>query len=224
VEAHAERDAIGACPFRLTHPGLRRTDCGRSSGAPSLAPKGHPASTQVFRVMFQPPGGRRPSRTADRPTGAFRVAGTPRRPDSLTPPGCVAMMEPADNGRLDDPALVEVLHESRLRSVLVEGEVRSGTVVVDEVVAQQATQMGFVQHHRVVEALAAESADETFDVRILLRRPSRRLAFVDTWTVRASRTRPRTPHRDCAEGSAGPSLRGTPRRVAGPSSEPWGRR
>jgi hypothetical protein len=34
---------------------------------------------------------------------------------------CVAMMEPADHGRLDDPALVEVLHESRLRGVLVEG-------------------------------------------------------------------------------------------------------
>jgi hypothetical protein len=40
------------------------------------------------------------------------------------------MMQAADHGRLDDPALVEVLHESRLRGVLVEGEVRSGTVVV----------------------------------------------------------------------------------------------
>jgi hypothetical protein len=40
------------------------------------------------------------------------------------------MMEPADHGRLDNPALVEVVHESRLRGVLVEGEVRSGTVVV----------------------------------------------------------------------------------------------
>jgi hypothetical protein len=70
------------------------------------------------------------------------------------------MMQASDHGRLDDPALVEVLHESRLRGVLVEGEVRSGTVVVDEVVAQLATQMGFVQHHHVVEALAAEGADE----------------------------------------------------------------
>ena len=47
------------------------------------------------------------------------------------------MMEPADHGCLDDPALIEVLHEPRLRGVLVEGEVRSGTVVVDEEVAQQ---------------------------------------------------------------------------------------
>jgi hypothetical protein len=66
------------------------------------------------------------------------------------------MMQASDHGYLDDPALVGVLHESRLRGVLVEGEVRSGTVVVDEVVAQQATQMGVVKHHHVVEALAAQ--------------------------------------------------------------------
>jgi len=46
-------------------------------------------------------------------------------------------------------------------------------VVVDEVLAQQATQMGPVQHHDVVETLAAEGADETFHVRILPRRPRR---------------------------------------------------
>ena len=57
------------------------------------------------------------------------------------------MMQASDHGYLDDAALVGVLHESRLRGVLVEGEVRSGTVVVDEVVAQPSTQMGFVQHH-----------------------------------------------------------------------------
>src|SRR5262245_55506481 len=90
---------------------------------------------------------------------------------------CVAMMEPADHGCLDDPALVEVLHESPLRGVLVEGEVRSGTVVVDEVVAQQATEMGVIQHHHVVEALAAKGADETFEPR----RVSRRLHLLRGW-------------------------------------------
>ena len=109
---------IATCPFRLTHPGVRRTGCGRSSGAPALAPKGHPAWTHVFRVVFQTPGGRRPRRTADRPTGAFRVAGTPRRPDSLTPPGACN-----DDGGLRPwgsrrSCRRQVLHRSWLRGVL----------------------------------------------------------------------------------------------------------
>jgi hypothetical protein len=43
------------CPFRLTHPGIRRTGCGHSSGAPALAPK----KPHVFRVVFQTPGGKK---------------------------------------------------------------------------------------------------------------------------------------------------------------------
>ena len=70
-----------AVPSRLTHPGVRRTGCGRSSSALGPDSERHPAWTHVFRVVFQTPGGRRPRRTADRPTGAFRVAGTPRRPE-----------------------------------------------------------------------------------------------------------------------------------------------
>jgi hypothetical protein len=53
-----------------------------------------------------------------------------------------------------------------------------GPVVVDEVLAQEAAQMGFVQHHDVVEALAAEGADEPFHGGILPRRPRRRLDFI----------------------------------------------
>jgi hypothetical protein len=40
-------------------------------------------------------------------------------------------------------------------------------------------QMGFVQHHDVVEALAAEGADEPFHVGILPRRPRRCLDVMD---------------------------------------------
>ena len=80
---------------------------------------------------------------------------------------CVPMMQASDHGYLDDAALVGVLHRSGLRCVLVQGEVCSGTVVVEEIVAQQATQVGVVQHHDVVETLTAEGADETFRVRIL---------------------------------------------------------
>jgi hypothetical protein len=77
------------------------------------------------------------------------------------------MMEAADHRRLDDSAFVQALHRSWLWGVLRQGEVCTGPVVVDEVRAQQATQMGFVQHHHVVEALAAEGADEPFHVGIL---------------------------------------------------------
>jgi hypothetical protein len=74
------------------------------------------------------------------------------------------MMKAADQGRLDDPALIAALHESGLRGVLVEGKVGSGTVVVDEVVAQQATQVGRVEDDDVIEALPAQGADEAFDM------------------------------------------------------------
>jgi hypothetical protein len=70
------------------------------------------------------------------------------------------MMEAAGHGRLDDSAFVKALHPSWLRGVLRQGEVCAGPVVVDDILAQQAAQMGFVQHHDVVEALPAEGADE----------------------------------------------------------------
>jgi hypothetical protein len=145
-----------------------------------LAPKGHPAWTHVFRVVFQTPGGRRPRRSA--------LTGRPEPSVWPVPPAGrtvlrrlarVTMMEASDHGGLDNPAVVKVLHRSWLRGVLLQGEVCPGPVVVDEVPAQQATQMGFVQHHDVVETLAAEGADEPFHVRILTRRPSGRLDFVD---------------------------------------------
>src|SRR4030095_17079552 len=86
---------------------------------------------------------------------------------------CVPMMQASDHGYLDDAALIGVLHRSGLRCVLVQGEVYSGTVVVEEIVAQQPTQVGVVQHYDVVEALAAEGADEPFHVRMLPRRSRR---------------------------------------------------
>jgi hypothetical protein len=49
------------------------------------------------------------------------------------------MMEAADHGGLDDPALVTPLHRSWLWRILAERKMCSGTVIVDEVFAQQAT-------------------------------------------------------------------------------------
>jgi hypothetical protein len=51
------------------------------------------------------------------------------------------MMEAGDHGRLDDATPVGTLHRSGLRGILVEGEVGSGVVVIEEVVTEQPTQM-----------------------------------------------------------------------------------
>ena len=67
------------CAFCLTHPGIQRTGCGRSSGASGFGPERHPAWTHVFRVEFQTPGGGRPRNRVDRPTGATTRGDTARR-------------------------------------------------------------------------------------------------------------------------------------------------
>jgi hypothetical protein len=97
------------------------------------------------------------------------------------------MMETADQGRLDDPALIDALHCSGLRCVLLQREVGPVTVVVGEVVSQQATQVGLVQHDHMIEALAAQGPDETFHVRILPRGPRGRLDFADPQGLDAAR-------------------------------------
>ena len=66
------------------------------------------------------------------------------------------MMQASDHGHLDDFALVGALHRSGLRCIFLQGEVGPAPVVVGEIVSQHATQVRFVQHHDVVEALAAE--------------------------------------------------------------------
>jgi hypothetical protein len=78
-------------------------------------------------------------------------------------------MQASDHGHLDDFALVGALHRSGLRCIFLQGEVCPAPVVVGEIVSQHATQVRFVQHHDVVEALAAEGPDEAFHVRILRR-------------------------------------------------------
>ena len=101
------------------------------------------------------------------------VAGAHRRPGRtrLRGPARVPMMETADQGCLDEPTPVGTLHRSRLRGVLVEGQVSPGPGIVGEIGVQDATQLGVVQHHHVVEALAAQGPDQTFDREILPRRP-----------------------------------------------------
>ena len=69
------------------------------------------------------------------------------------------------------------------------GKVRSGAVVVEEVVAQQATQVDLVEHDHMVEALAAQGSDEAFHVRILPWGPGGRLDLADSHGLGSARER-----------------------------------
>ena len=66
---------VGPNPSSLSlpfNPSRASNDRLRPSSAARLWLRRHPAWTHVFRVVFHPPGGRRPRRSTDRPTGAFR--------------------------------------------------------------------------------------------------------------------------------------------------------
>ncbi len=47
--SEAETASKQACPFRLTHPGVGRTGCGRSSLAPKDTPRGPTCSVWSFK-------------------------------------------------------------------------------------------------------------------------------------------------------------------------------
>ena len=81
-------------------------------------------------------------------------------------------------GDFDDSALVGALHRSRVRGVLAQGNVGSGAVVIDEVVAT-----GDVDGFRSVpprdRGTRGAGPDEAFHVGILPRGPRRDLHLVD---------------------------------------------
>ena len=62
------------------------------------------------------------------------------------------------------------------RGILLERKVRAHTIVVGRVIRQQMAEMPFAQHHDVVEALAADRADQPFDMTVLPRRAWRAAA------------------------------------------------
>jgi hypothetical protein len=80
------------------------------------------------------------------------------------------MMEAADQGYLHDRPPIWTLHESGLWRVLLQREVGSGVVVVEEVLLKHATQMMLVQDDEVIEALPAQGADETLHAGIRIGR------------------------------------------------------
>ena len=91
----------------------------------------------------------------------------------------VVVVQAADVGDLDDPASARRLRRPRDRGVLVQRQVSAPLVVVAEISSQVATERAFVPDDDVVEALAADGADDPFDERVLPRRVRGREDFLD---------------------------------------------
>ena len=81
-------------------------------------------------------------------------------------------MKPADLRNGDDPATGRWFDHSWLGTVVVERLVWSRGVVVGEIRAQDAAEMGLAQNDDVIEALAADGADDPFGERVLPRVPA----------------------------------------------------
>ena len=80
--------------------------------------------------------------------------------------GCaiVAVVEPADVRRHDNPPARRRHDRARDRRVLLQCQVRSGLHVVSDIRGQYSMQPRGVGHDEVIEALASNRADDALDV------------------------------------------------------------
>ena len=76
-----------------------------------------------------------------------------------------AMMQPADVWNRDHLATIRWLHLACNRRVVVQRQVRAGVMIIVEVIGEDPLQVALVEHDEVVEALAADRADDSLDVR-----------------------------------------------------------
>jgi hypothetical protein len=81
------------------------------------------------------------------------------------------MMQAADHREGDDLPLIGGLSPAGFGGVLVEREVCPGSVIVLEVLAQDASQVLLAKNDDVVEAVPPNGTDHALAVRVLPRRP-----------------------------------------------------
>src|SRR6187402_743753 len=82
----------------------------------------------------------------------------------------VAMMEAADFRHRNNSAHVRRLDRARFRCVLLHSQVRPASMIVVRETLQVTVQAPFTEHDYVVKTLAADGADDAFDIRSLPRR------------------------------------------------------
>ena len=78
----------------------------------------------------------------------------------------VALVKPADLRNRDHLAAVRRLDGASIRAVFVERQMGARAVIVIDVPVQDPAQMALVDHEYMIQALAANRADDSLDVGV----------------------------------------------------------
>ena len=79
------------------------------------------------------------------------------------------MVESTDLFDFDNSPAAREMHRSSIRRVLVQGKVRSHTVVILQVSVQDLFQVAWPKYDDMIEALTTDRSDDAFCVRVLPR-------------------------------------------------------
>ncbi len=96
------------------------------------------------------------------------------------------MVQATNFGNLHDRAHLGPRNGPDIRCILVEREVSSCAVIVDEVARQDAAQVPLAENEHMVQTLAPDRADEPFHAGILSRAVRGRQHFTDPHALHAS--------------------------------------
>ena len=83
------------------------------------------------------------------------------------------MMQSADLRNRNDSSGFGKLDRPRVRRVLLQSQVCSGSVIVVQELSKMSVKTSFMEYDDVVQALAANGSDDPFDIRTLPRRARR---------------------------------------------------
>ena len=98
----------------------------------------------------------------------------------------VTMMKPAYLGERDDVAVVWCLNRACDWAVHLKGQMRSGSIVIRDVIGNDSPEMGFAEDDDMVQTLSPYTAVESFRIRILPGTMRRREDFFDAHVFDAS--------------------------------------
>ena len=98
----------------------------------------------------------------------------------------VAVVKPADLGERDDVAVVRCLNRACDWAVHLKGQMRSGSIVIRDVIGNDSPEMGFAEDDDMVQTLSPYTAVESFRIRLLPRAMRRREDLLDAHVLDAS--------------------------------------
>ena len=80
-------------------------------------------------------------------------------------PTLVATMQASHFGERNDPSLFRPLDWSSFGRIFIQSQVGSTSVIVDKVGSEQALEVTLVEHYDVIQTIASDRTDQTFNVR-----------------------------------------------------------